>query len=339
MSLTLAGLLPQVAQAEQRVPGQSGVTVSADARPERFDFGTLGIGEPLEHTFSFQNTGQAPLQIKNVQLSPPLIATKMTPRVDPGAEGRITVRLRTPREVGEFKGQVLVNFEDDGVKPMAFSVIGEIVPSIQFDPAPAFFVAGQRGSSTEASIEIINHEKDPLEILRVENPSSKFSIDLETLAAGKHYRVILKLNPEAPAGKSTDTITLVTSSREHPFLDIQANTLIKERVYTFPDTLDFGRIQIQQLKAGPQWNSLLSETLMVYQVGGKDFQISARTDVPFLSISPVQSKFKDRYQIEVNVVPERLKSGVVQGYIFITTNDPQFLQLAVPVKAVVEGAW
>jgi hypothetical protein len=146
----------------------------------------------------------------------------MTQRINPGSEGRITVRLQTPREVGVFKGQVLVNFEDEGVKPMAFSIIGEIVPPIQFDPAPAFFVAEQRGSSKEASIEIINREKDPLEIFCVENPSSKFTIDLETLEAGKHYRVILKLNPEGPAGKSTDTVTLVTSSRKHPFLDIQA---------------------------------------------------------------------------------------------------------------------
>jgi hypothetical protein len=115
--------------------------------------------------------------------------------------------------------------------------------------------------------------------------------------------------------------------------------LIKERVYTFPDSLDFGRIQVQQLKAGPQWISLLAETLMVYQAGGKDFQISAQTDVPFLSISPVQSQLKDRYQIAVNVLPERLKSGVVQGHIFITINDPQFPQLAIPVKAVVDGTW
>ena len=48
---------------------------------------------------------------------------------------------------------------------------------------------------------------------------------------------------------------------------------------------------------------------------------------------------KDRYQIEVVVVPEKLESGEVDGAILIVTNDSEFPRLRVPVKAVVEGRW
>ena len=48
---------------------------------------------------------------------------------------------------------------------------------------------------------------------------------------------------------------------------------------------------------------------------------------------------KDRYQIEVVVVPEKLKSGEGDGAIVIVTNDSEFPCLWVPVKAVVEGRW
>jgi len=213
------------------------------------------------------------------------------------------------------------------------------VNPIEFEPRAAFFVAVQQGQSKEASIEIINHESDPLQILRAENPSPRFTTELETVEEGKRFRLTLKMNPDAPAGKATDVITVVTSSNQHPFLDVQANIWVKDRVYTFPDILDFGQIQTQQLKTRPQLVSFLSQTLMVYQVGGKDFQMSASTDVPFLQLSPVRSKFQDRYQIEVAVIPEKLKAGSADGSILITTNDPEFPRLTVPVKAVVEGSW
>ena len=137
----------------------------------------------------------------------------------------------------------------------------------------------------------------------------------------------------------TDTVTLVTSSEQHPFLEVRANTWVKERVYTFPDEMDFGRIQTEALKSSPQMLHFLTQTLMVYQVAGEDFQISASTDLPFLRLTPVRSSMKDRYQIEVAVVPEKLESGEVDGAVVILTNDTEFPRLRVPVKAAVEGRW
>ncbi|MGH9777648.1 MAG: hypothetical protein ACRD5I_04480 [Candidatus Acidiferrales bacterium] len=78
---------------------------------------------------------------------------------------------------------------------------------------------------------------------------------------------------------------------------------------------------------------------MVYQVGGKDFQISVSTDVPFLELTPVASTKGDRFQIEVRVVPEKLQRGKYAGHILIVTNDPEFTRLEVPVRAVVDGSW
>jgi hypothetical protein len=40
----------------------------------------------------------------------------------------------------------------------------------------------------------------------------------------------------------TDTITLVTSSRERPFLEVRANTDLDERVHAFADTIDLARL-------------------------------------------------------------------------------------------------
>src|SRR5262245_50563179 len=77
------------------------------------NFGKIGIEAPMEHTFEFQNNSSEVLEIQDVQMSPPLIVTKMTSRIEPGKTGRVTVQLETPRQPGEFKGAVVVNFRDE----------------------------------------------------------------------------------------------------------------------------------------------------------------------------------------------------------------------------------
>jgi len=310
-----------------------------NAAEEVFDFGKVGLDQEVEHTFHFRNTSADTLEIKNVQLTMPLIVTKMTSQVKPGETGSVTIRLDKPRKHGEFFGLVLINFKREGFPSVRFRVEGEIVPPIAFDPFPMFFVSTQRGREKTASIEIISHEPESFEILSVNHSSSRFTTELETLEPGRRYRVSLTLKGDGPAGRMTDRITLVTSSREHPFLEIRANTNLNERVHTFPDTIDFGTISTRDLKAHPQTVGSLTISLIVYQDGGKDFQISAGTDVPFLELSTFQAQLKDRYEVRLAVVPEKLKSGEVNGAVVIVTNDPEFRRLTIPVRAVIEGSW
>src|ERR1043165_1376322 len=159
-----------------------------------FDFGAIGIEEEWQHTFQFANNGQDLLEIKDVQLTPPLVVTKMTARVLPGSMGSVTIRLDQPRERGEFRGAVAVNFRNNTSQSFFWRVIGEIVPPVEFDPFPMFFVSTQRGQAKTASIKIIIHEHEPFEILRAEHASSRFTTQLETLQPGRRYRLSLTLN-------------------------------------------------------------------------------------------------------------------------------------------------
>ena len=212
------------------------------------------------------------------------------------------------------------------------------MPPIEFDPFPMFFISTQRGRDKTASIEIVNHEHETFEILRADHASSRFTTQLEALQPGRRYRLSLTLKSDGPAGRMNDTITLVTSSREHPSLKIQAHTNVNERVHIFPDKVDLGTISIDYLKAHAETVESLSTSVIVYQDGGKDFQISATTDVPFLELSTSQAQLKDRFEVRVKVVPEKLKSGEVNGAVVVVTNDPEFRHLTIPVRAVIEVA-
>jgi Protein of unknown function (DUF1573) len=312
---------------------------SAPAATEAFEFGTIGLTDEFQHTFEFTNNSPQALQIENVELTPPLIVTKMPSRIPPNQKADVTVRLETPREKGEFRGSVVINFKKDASAPKVFWLVGKVVPPIEFDPFPIFFVSTLRGQEKTASIEIISHEPEAFEIQRVENPSSRFTTNLETLDAGRRYRLSLIMTGKGPAGRAADTLTLVTSSRSHPFLEIRANTILNERVHTFPDAIDLGPISAAFLKAHPEELQAVTKQVMVYQEGGNDFRISAATDVSFLNASTSQAQLKDRYEVRLSVVPERLKAGPTTGVLVIDTNDPEFPRLTIPITAIIEDNW
>src|SRR5262245_11718009 len=92
----------------------------APQRADRFDFGTVGLEDPVEHTFYFQNNGPQTLEIDTLNMQPPLVVTKAKAQVPPGTEGSLTVRLQTPRETGEFRSPVVVNFANAGVASLTF---------------------------------------------------------------------------------------------------------------------------------------------------------------------------------------------------------------------------
>jgi hypothetical protein len=78
---------------------------------------------------------------------------------------------------------------------------------------------------------------------------------------------------------------------------------------------------------------------MVYQHGGTNFELVAKTDVPFLRLSSERSKQSNRYQITLDVIPERLTDGSIDSRIVIESNDRDFPKLEVPLRGAVEGAW
>ncbi len=114
--------------------------------------------------------------------------------------------------------------------------------TIELSPQPAFFVAGQRGRSNRAGIEIVNHEPVPLRIEKIEHPVERFTTQLETMKPGQRYRLTLALKPDGPGGRAADTILMRTSSKRMPVLKVAANTYLYERVHAFPDVVDFGKL-------------------------------------------------------------------------------------------------
>ncbi len=212
--------------------------------------GTAMYGSVVEHDFWVKNEGSATLKIVKASMTSPLLVTRMPRELAPGGEGFIHFKLDTAALRGPFKGQITVFLND---------------PDVEVSPLPAFFVSGLRGKGASASLEIINHEPQPLRIVKIEYPTEGFTTVLETLQPGLRYKLTLTLKPDGPSGRKTKPITVATSSDAQPTLEITANTFLHERVYT----LNRGR--------GERWKFPESNTLL--RPLNKELSIRTNRDV------------------------------------------------------------
>ena len=296
-----------------------------------FDFGKVVRGAIVEHAYTLRNDGAAILELYRVSMRAPLIATRLPREVRPGTEAVLRFRLDTSSLEGPFQARILLSLNDPALPEAPLTSEGEVVPGVEVSPMPVVFLAAQRGEHTEASVDLINHDLEPLRILDVEHSSRRLRANLETVTEGRRYRLTLTLNAEGPSRKLSEGILVRTSSKTNPTLTIMASTLVRERVYTFPDAVDVGSIRRGIIQADPGLLERVAQTLTVYQSGGSDFQASPSTDVPALDLKAERGVAGDRWQITIGLNKDKVQPGPIRGTIFIKTNDPEFPNLAVPV--------
>ena len=57
----------------------------------------------------------------------------------------------------------------------------------------------------------------------------------------------------------------------------------------------------------------IEQSIMVYQVGGKDFRVAAETNAGFLSPSISGSGLGDRYKVTASIDPDKLPAGQIRS--------------------------
>jgi Protein of unknown function (DUF1573) len=298
---------------------------------QAFDFGKIVQGATIEHKFVLRNEGTSPLKIEELRMTTPLRISRIPAEIGPGKEDVLDFSLDTSALQGPFAGTILLTLNDPSMPYAELSLEAQIVGSVEVSPMAAIFVAGMRGQSKQASVEIVNHEPQALSIQSVEHPTQRFTTKLAVLEPGQRYRLSLLLNPQGPPGREAATILVRTSSKAAPVLRIAANTYMHERVYTFPEEVYFGALRLADFQLNPEFAQRTSQTLMVYEVGGSDFKVELSTDLPFLTLKSERGPLGDRHQITITLNREKLASGEIRGSILIKTNDPQFPTISVPV--------
>jgi len=297
----------------------------------QFNFGTIVQGAVLEHQFPLRNDGAQPLRIAGVQLSPPLQLAKMPAMIPAKGSAMLKLSMDSSSLEGEFEGQLVVMLSDPLAQPRVFTLTGKVAPPIEILPRPAFFVSTSKGVAKSATLEIINHQREPIELKIKSPPAANYQLKLQAIKPGKRFRLTITVPANAPAGRTSSRLELASSSAAKPIVYVGVNTNVRERVYTFPETVDFGRLTMSELKSGKAAQAGAVQTLMVYQTGGKKFGLKASAPVRGMALAAERGPQGDRVQITASLVPGKVVPGPIRGSIKLQTNDPEFPTVTVPV--------
>jgi len=114
-----------IAQEKAEAPAEGPVITFADAK---HDFGDIHQGDKVEHTFSFENTGNEALVISNVQVTCGCTASKW-PRepIPPGQSSSITITFNSAGKMG--KQNKIITIISNATDPRArISITTNVLP-------------------------------------------------------------------------------------------------------------------------------------------------------------------------------------------------------------------
>lgn len=216
-------------------------------KEKEFNFGAAGEGERITHIFTFTNIGGKNLEIKEVATSCGCTAAVTSAEIiPPGGGGQIQVIFDLSRRKGLQEKEIYVSSNDPERSMLVLRISGEVKTDIGLEPESLNFVNIHGGKRVEKQIKIVQVEKDELKINKIEANPKYFSVTLSSLqedTGKKGFNMRVSLLPDAPAGIINEVITLHSTSKRRPRVDIPIFGNILGKIKVKPKILSFGTVE------------------------------------------------------------------------------------------------
>ena len=297
------------------------------------DFGTVWQGNGVTHIFKLKNSGEADLKIEKIEIADSFARVKAKRIIPPEQEGEVIIAIDTGELIGDVNTSVTLHTNDPVNPNPELLMRGQVNPVIGVYPMDAVFFTLYQGQTKERSLSIVNHYDQPIRITKVESTSNRFTAKLETVKEGKEYKLHVRVNPDSAPGRTMEKATLVTDSIRKPKLAVGVNIFMKKEVYNFPDQVEFGVINLEEVRRNPSILGLLKQTVLVKrrEGKGKDFHVTLEHDIPFISITKEPDSGSEIYRLDVSLLPEKMVRGRIESFIRVLTNDKEVPEIRIPV--------
>ena len=221
--------LAQVSFAEDAADSRSSKTTPAITfKNMEYRFDKVLEGVKIVHTFAFENTGGAPLVIKEIKSTCGCTSTNYTrDEIAPGGRGEVTLELDTDGYGGEKVTQSATVFTNDpGSKGEELKITGEVALFADISPK-AIKLFGAPGEEIRSVVEITPSEDYPFHIVgEPETGKDTYRCTVEE----KDGKIILTAeNTSTKKGIYLDTVVLRTDYPDKPEIRISVFGNIKEK--------------------------------------------------------------------------------------------------------------
>lgn len=299
------------------------------------DLGRIRTDQKTEHGFTISNSGSETLEISNVRLKGHGLKARLPQEIPPGETRRVTLSLEPVNLIGEWDWEVSFETNDPNNHLIRYELEAFVYSPIEVAPAPRVFFSLYNDEKAVRRLEVINHKARPLEISSTESLGSHFLAELETLEPGKKFQLTLTVPESIDPGRFQEVLLLHSDDPERPVIRIAVNVLVKEDLSAFPDTIDFGSLSIDKLRAQPALVPLLTQTILL-RSRKDDFSItSVESDHPFLTVNRNPDDRAKIIQVDVGVDLEKLAPGPIEGVLTIATDHPKHPRIEIALSGIV----
>lgn len=200
-----------------------------------YDFGSVDNSQDVEHSFVLKNEGDLTLEIKNVRTSCGCTVADISEKmVKPGTETTVKTKLSLKGRNGAQHKNITVESNDPKQPSFILTLQGAAVMELQVRPVQVLFGNLAAGSVATGSVEVIASSTNPVNVLEASCNSSNIEARIETVEAGKSYRVVVVTKPPLPKGTVRGTLHIVTDYQRNPDYDIPVSGLVVSDVIVAP---------------------------------------------------------------------------------------------------------
>jgi hypothetical protein len=179
---------------------------------------------------------------------------------------------------------------------------------------------------------VTNNDPRALAITRIEH-SRHFQVAVAAVDPGKVFEVTVRAADGTPVGRYDESLHLHTDLPGEVSIELPLHLWVKPDVYANPEALDFGLLPSADLKrggaAGPS-----TQTFFLTRRGGP-FTIEALDyDATVFEVTHSPAGPSARYRFDVRLLPSASGRERIGGSLRVTTNDPRFPEVVVPLRAL-----
>ncbi len=182
------------------------------------DFGEVFEDKELTHTFVIKNTGDATLEIKDIDADCACTTTESDRRIPPGGQGRLKLTIAPYSVMRQFKKETKVFLNDPARSPVVFRLTGYARPFVEIQPSHVVRLRGKPGEDLRGQVRFISHLPTPFEITGFTTDIPHLiDVNIKAEQPGKIYLVEVR-NKSRDQGNYQGLITLSTTSAKRPRL-------------------------------------------------------------------------------------------------------------------------
>lgn len=308
------------------------VSAHAESPETVYDFGIVPQGTKIAHQFSIHNSSAVPVTVQGLEFSMPGMTARFGALIAPGLDRNIAVEWDTSHVAGEIEGQAIVHFGETAQPSVTLRLKGAVQPPLEILPYPAVFLSAFQGEDIERRLRIVNHQGHPT-VVSLSQPAIKhFTATLKELDRGKTYEVVAKIPPDVLPGRYDEELVLSTDDPKLARLTIPVHLIVQADLYANTDGIDFGSVSADVTRKDSAIRELLTQTFLVKKREGvfAITKITSGLDALEFRKDPSHGD-SSTYRIEVTLNPKTIKTGRLDGFIEIDTDDKDFPHLRIPV--------